>query len=286
MVFDTQGGLRVAGQHQDLPSHSHSTFPHIAELDEGFLGAGPSPTRSMYGDSTTLEAWIKTVCQAAQVEVEAGPATFTKRNDIYSSELHPYNHYYSPAEDYDSEDSSIAAIFRDSPWVPAPPSTILEDSDDSTTSESSASDSDFGESEAQYISIPSDSPWYRPASPSPDLRSDSPCDAFFSGTFPMSCSSDVRQAIAQQELLLDIFHKELRRIVPRDYDDDASWYGGHYDTDWLEDVDPEVVLAPMESFEDLCWDSVVGEDSGWEKAMEVTRRLDVPVGCGDGSSAF
>ncbi|KAG2362422.1 hypothetical protein BDR07DRAFT_1376501 [Suillus spraguei] len=59
-----------------------------------------------------------------------------------------------------------------------------------------------------------------------------------------SCSDDtaasstvpenVWQAMAQQELLLDFFHEELRRIIP----------GTHnYNSSWLEGVDPDLVLS-------------------------------------------
>ncbi|KAH7906626.1 hypothetical protein BJ138DRAFT_610626 [Hygrophoropsis aurantiaca] len=287
MAFDTRGDRRVAGQRQDSQYHYLPPFPHIAALDETTFDAGSSPNRSsMYGNSTTLEAWIKTVCQAAEVQIEAGPDVFAKRNDLYSSKLHPYNCHYSPVEDDESESSSqmfATDIFRDSPWEPTPPSTILEDSDDtSSLSEPSFDDCKYGQEtdgHSQYITIPWDSPWYRSPSPTPSPPPYSSCDAFF-GTFPISCSSEVRQVMAQQELLLDIFHEELRRMIPRINDDEDDGNGscasGEYDTDWLEEVDPEVVLAPMESFLDLCWGSVLQEEK-----RRSSCEPDVPIGYGE-----
>lgn len=152
-------------------------------------------------------------------------------------------------------------------WVSNMHLPSYEDSDASGISSTSSDD------DAQYISIPCDSPWYRPPE-SLDSTSGSSEDPEVE-TFPNSCSSDVRQVISQQDLLLAIFHAELRRAIPRDNQPE-------YNFDWLEELDPEVVLSPMEVYRDLCWDVVVSDHYA---TFQMTRPLpDVPVGFGDGVS--
>ena len=58
-----------------------------------------------------------------------------------------------------------------------------------------------------------------------------------------ACSQDVRRAMAQQGVLLSVFHEELRRIIPNDQD---------YNSTWLEEVDSALVLAPLQGDEDIC----------------------------------
>jgi len=138
----------------------------------------------------------------------------------------------------------------------------LSDSDDSPAT-STVSDSD---PMAQYIDVAWDSPWYRPPQSSSQISSSPLHDSY-----SCACSSDVRQAMAQQELLLVLFHEELRRIIPIDHD---------YNSAWLEDVDLDLVLSPVQSYEELCWQSAVSETH-----MTVQRQHrplpDVPVGFGD-----
>lgn len=149
-----------------------------------------------------------------------------------------------------------------SAWV-AHHMPYLSDSGSDSTATSAVSD---GDTAAQTIDIAWDSPWYRlPQAGSP--ISSSPLYESYS----CACSPDVRQAMAQQDLLLDLFHEELRRIIPIGHD---------YDSGWLEDVDPDLVLSPVESYEELCWQSAVSEA---HTTIERQRRPlpDVPVGCGD-----
>jgi len=136
------------------------------------------------------------------------------------------------------------------------------------------------DADAQYITIPYGSPWYRP--PMPYSSSESHTAAGdYTGTFPTSCSCDVQQALTQQVFLLDLFHEELRRSIPP--------YGGAdiYDTLWLDNVDAELLLAPTEAFEDICWDSAViaspklhSPDWKWKPLP------DVPVDFGEESGLF
>lgn len=155
-----------------------------------------------------------------------------------------------------------------SAWAPEVFASSYYDDSDESRSASSLSD------DVQYITIPSDSPWYRLPSPSPG-----PVTAyeFTTAAFANSCSNDVRQAIAQQELLLAIFHEELRRVVSRDD-------GAGYDSDWLEDVDADLLLAPLETYADLCWESAVSEKSpflGLGKPFP-----DVPIGFDEVHDAY
>ena len=147
-----------------------------------------------------------------------------------------------------------------SAWV-AHRMPYLSDSGSDSTATSAVSD---GDSAAQTIDIAWDSPWYRPPQAGSPISS-SPLHESYS----CACSPDVRQAMAQQDLLLDLFHEELRRIIPIGHD---------YDSGWLEDVDPDLVLSPVESYEELCWQSAVSEAP---MTIERRRRPDVPVGCGD-----
>lgn len=183
--------------------------------------------------------------------------------DVFEFAAHPFRTCPPHSPFSDESDSDISFCFAASAWAPEIFASSYYDDSDESHSESSLSD------DAQYIAIPSDSPWYRRPSPSP-----MPITAHELSTaaYVHSCSSDVRQAIAQQELLLAIFHEELRRIVPR-----AD--GAAYDSDWLEDVDADLVLAPLETYADLCWESAVCEKS---PALWLDRPMpDVPMGFDD-----
>lgn len=55
------------------------------------------------------------------------------------------------------------------------------------------------------------------------------------------------EVLEQQQLLVGVFHDELRRIIPGDH---------QYEDDWLNEVDAKLLLAPVESFEDTCMRSM------------------------------
>ncbi|KAH7883321.1 hypothetical protein F5I97DRAFT_1904060 [Phlebopus sp. FC_14] len=173
----------------------------------------------MYGDSRAIISWVNAIY--------SDDRSVAKPNDpsadvIYTFPFHPYRDadFASPVSEDSESESSISFCFDGSAWVSALPLTPLDSSDDSV---STCANSDDG---AQYISIPADSPWYRPpVPPSPKVAT---AQELCSGTYPNSCSSDVRQAIAQQEHLLNIFHEELCRIIP-------DGYGFEYNSDWLDD---------------------------------------------------
>lgn len=139
-----------------------------------------------------------------------------------------------------------------------------EPSESNSTATSVASNDD---PMAQFIHIAWDSPWFCLPRTSNPISSSPP-----HGSHAFACSSDVRQAMAHQELLLDLFHEELRRIIPSDND---------YDCAWVEDIDPDLVLSPVQSYEELCWRAAT-----YELPMTILRQNkpdlpDVPVGCED-----
>ncbi|KAG1716219.1 hypothetical protein ID866_959 [Astraeus odoratus] len=213
----------------------------------------------MYEDSRTVESWIEAVYYTIP---KASDTDVSDANSIIPFSCHPFGNPSLPSSACEPC-FDISACLGSSTWLSELHRASFDDSDGSGSSTSSGDD-------VQYINIPCDSPWYRPPpSPSPEPAPSPDLDL---GTFPNSCSSDVRQAIAQQELLLSIFHAELRRIIPHDSQSD-------YDPDWLEDVDPEVVLSPTEVYEELCWHSAVSDQY---VTCRLTRPLaDVPIGFGD-----
>lgn len=185
--------------------------------------------------------------------------------DVFEFTTHPFRSFRprSLFSDESELESNATFPFDASAWAPEVITSSYHDDSDESRSELSLS------GDAQYITIPSDSPWYRLPSPSPGPFS---AHEFCTAAYANSCSSDVRQAIAQQELLLAIFHEELRRVVPNDR-------GAEYDSDWLEDVDTDLVLAPLETYADLCWKSAVCEKS---PTLRLDRPIpDVPIGFDD-----
>lgn len=190
--------------------------------------------------------------------------------DVFEFATHPFGTYhpYSPFSDEFGSESDVSFPFDASAWAPEVFHASYYDDSDGCRSESSLS------ADGQYITIPSDSPWYRLPSPSPGPIS---AHELTTAIYGNSCSSDVRQVIAQQELLLAIFHEELRRVVPRDD-------GTKYDSDWLEDMDVDLVLAPLETYTDLCWESAVCEKS---PTLWLDRPIpDVPIGFDEVHGAY
>ncbi|KIJ04794.1 hypothetical protein PAXINDRAFT_21916 [Paxillus involutus ATCC 200175] len=257
MTFQTSS-VRVAGQQSD-------TEDFLYPLPDS--GLSSMCLKSMYEDSESIKSWIDTIYHAEKSVFQLDDS---KAVDALAFSPHTFRDRGAPSpvsEDFDS-DSSASFCFDTSAWVLK---HLVPVSDDDDESDSASTPSD---DEAQYLSIPSDSPWYRQPSPSPEPIVD---QEFCTGTYPNSCSSDVRQVISQQEHLLVIFHEELRRIIPHGN-------GAEYNSAWLEDVDPDLVLAPIETYEDLCWEAVVSERS---PTRRLTRPLpDVPIGFGDVHGAF
>jgi hypothetical protein len=190
--------------------------------------------------------------------------------DVFEFATHPFRTYrpHSPFSDEFDSESDVSFPFDASAWAPEVFASSPYYDSDECRSESSLS------ADAQYITIPSDSPWYRLPSPSPGPIS---AHELTTAVYAHSCSTDVRQVIAQQELLLAIFHEELRRIVSRND-------GTKYDSDWLEDMDVDIVLAPLETYADLCWESAVCEKS---PTLRLDRPIpDVPIGFDEVHGAY
>lgn len=220
--------------------------------------------RSMYEDSRTVKSWVKAVYYAensettSQVSDDSSVVTF----------VHPAFHEGTGHLSTFNPNFDVPVCLDNPSWLSDLHLTSYDDSDDSENT------SAFSDDHAQYIRISSDSPWYQHPESRPEPT---PSPEFDTGTFPNSCSSGVRQVIAQQELLLAIFHAELQRMIPHDGDSE-------YNPDWLDDVDPEVLLSPMEVYEDLCWRSAVSDNYA---TCQLTRPLaDVPIGFGDVHVAF
>jgi len=257
--------LRVAGQDSDIidiifPSFDVSRCP----LDVGLC---PIAGKQMYGNSESIKSWIDAIDRANK--------SVFKQDDsdgvhVFEFAMHPFRTYrpHSPFSDEFESESDVSFPFDASAWAPEVFSSSYDDDSDESRSESTLS------ADAQYITISSDSPWYRLPSPSPGPVS---AHELSTAVYANSCSSDVRQAIAQQELLLSIFHEELRRVVPRDD-------GAEYDSDWLENMDVDLVLAPLETYADLCWESAVREKS---PALRLDRPIpDVPIGFDEVHGAY
>lgn len=124
------------------------------------------------------------------------------------------------------------------------------DHDDFQDFDDTDSDTDIdSDSEAQYITIPPDSPWWK-APPSTHSISFSTLDDDDNDIDENDVpeSGFVSDVLQQHQVLVGVFHDELRRIIPGDYP---------YDDDWLKEVDAKLLLAPVESFEDTCRQSMI-----------------------------
>lgn len=142
----------------------------------------------------------------------------------------------------------------------------FEDTDSETDVESSDSDS-----EAQYITIPADSPWWKAPrssdSPSFDSFIDSDIDDGQCTDDPPS-SHSLSLILEKQQFLVDLFHDELRRMMPGDVPYE-------YNEDWLKEVDAKLLLAPVEAFEETCKGSMtrpsrpVSTDFGYKPVPDV-----------------
>jgi len=251
---------RVAGQ-----DFLYMDMAFSSEISHSFQGvrSSPIPCKQMYRDNESIQSWINGVHYPSKSVFNPEDPGDT---NVFKFASHPFRAClpHSPFSDEDDSDSEVSFSSDSWAWAPA----ILEPSyvdSGEIRSESSISD------DAQYFTIPSDSPWYRPPpSPSPGPVS---AHEFNTALYAKSCSSDVRQAIAQQELLLAIFHRELRRVMPRDDTSD-------YDSDWLEDMDADLVLAPLETYADLCWESAISGEQ--PPVLRSDRPIpDVPMGFDD-----
>ncbi|KAG2050909.1 hypothetical protein BDR06DRAFT_623802 [Suillus hirtellus] len=250
MAYHSSASFRpgVAGQFDSYHPHFMS---QISPQDES-----GSRSKPIYEDVKNIQYWITGVKSDEKPNIDSKVPS--SPDGIY---VHPFNFigHEGPCDLQDDEYGSCDDLdglvtFDISPWLAHHMKSLSGGSDD-TAASSTVPDS---EAAAQYINIAWDSPWYRlPGTDSPISSSPLP------DSYSCACSPDVRQAIAQQELLLDFFHDELRRIIPSAY---------NYSTAWLEDIDPDLVLSPVRSYEELCWQSAISDHKS---------RPDVPVGLGD-----
>jgi len=144
----------------------------------------------------------------------------------------------------------------------------FNDFDDSDSETDVDSDSD---SEAQYITISPGSPWWKAPTSSHSVSFDTLVDDDFDQE-DASSSDSLPQALQQQQLLVGVFHDELRRIIPGDHP---------YDDDWLKEVDAKLLLEPVESFEESCRRSMVSASRPLSTDFGSKPRPDVPLDLDD-----
>ncbi|EGO00812.1 hypothetical protein SERLA73DRAFT_159474 [Serpula lacrymans var. lacrymans S7.3] len=260
-------GHEVAGQR--LRNCSRKDFAHerIIQTTDYFLNDPPVYSPSLYMDSMAIESWIvKTEEHMEALSIDC--QGFKWSDELIGSDAREI-HNLASMHTFEEECDSDSSLSDDSHCQPVSEPN-LKTVDRGTHDIQLNTDAD-----AQYITIPYDSPWYRPPMPYTSSESRTAADDY-TGTFPPSCSCDVQQALTQQVFLLDLFHEELRRSIPP--------YGGadKYDTIWLDDVDAELLLAPTEAFEDICWNSAVASSPKHDPPKWKWKPLpDVPLDFGD-----
>lgn len=150
----------------------------------------------------------------------------------------------------------------------------FEDFEDTESESDAESDLD---SEAQYITIPINSPWWRAPrssdSPSVDAFIDSDVDDV-DGIDNPSSSYSLSLILEKQQFLVGLFHDELRRIMPGD-----AHY--EYNDDWLKEVDAKLLLAPVEAFEETCKESMSQTSRPLSMDLGSKPIPDVPIDFGD-----
>lgn len=124
-------------------------------------------------------------------------------------------------------------------------SEIEHDFEDSDTDSDSEVDSDS--EDAQYITIPHQSPWWKPPASSGSSFDDTLEDESSEDDLPSGHS--LQDVLHEQQYLVAVFHDELRRTIPGD----SSYV---YDGEWLSAVDAKLLLAPVEVFQETCMDSM------------------------------
>lgn len=156
------------------------------------------------------------------------------------------------------------------------PSVISEvDHDDFQDFDDTDSETDVdsnSDSEAQYITIPPDSPWWKAPPSSHSLSFDTLVDKDDFDEDDAPSSHSLSEILQQQQLLIGVFHDELRRMIPRDH---------QYNDDWLKEVDTKLLLAPVESFEEACRRSMRPASRPLSHDFGSKPLPDVPVDFGD-----
>lgn len=146
----------------------------------------------------------------------------------------------------------------------------FEDSDDTD------SDTDVGsdpETEAQYITIPHQSPWWKPPKSFDSLSFDTLVDSDNgneSYNDDISSSHSLQDVLQEQQFLVAVFHDELRRMIPAD----ASYQS---EDDWLHEVDAKLLLAPVEVFQETCMSTMTATSRPSSGDFGVKPPADVPI---------
>ncbi|KAJ6491604.1 hypothetical protein C8R47DRAFT_434509 [Mycena vitilis] len=138
--------------------------------------------------------------------------------------------------DSDLETPSPLTICFDFPKPPASPLRATEWTDSDTDSDSDAEPHVLDE--AQYISIPHDSPFYC-APPPPAFQNAFDISPVAVASPPLT--DDEEHATAQ-------FRTELQRILPSDLKNELFLI----DEDCLRGIDEELFSAPLDAFMDVC----------------------------------
>ncbi|KAJ7750094.1 hypothetical protein DFH07DRAFT_550499 [Mycena maculata] len=112
------------------------------------------------------------------------------------------------------------------------------DSDSDTESECDVSD------DSQYISIPSDSPFYCPPTP-PAFHT--AFDLPTIGCIPFACQA-LEGAEDYSKSAAELFHAELEHLIPEEMKKDLFLVDG----ECLRSMDEELYLAPLDAFMDVC----------------------------------
>lgn len=147
---------------------------------------------------------------------------------------------------------------------------IEHDFEDSDTD--SESDVDSDSEDAQYITIPHESPWWKPPA-----SSSSSFDTMVDGSLEDESSDDdlpsghsLQEVLQEQQYLVAVLHDEMRRNIPGD----SSYV---YDDEWLSEVDAKLLLAPMEVFQETCMDSMAMKSRPSSSDFEGKSVPDVPI---------
>lgn len=176
-------------------------------------------------------------------------SAYGKDNDSYRS------HPLIADGDLDFEDTSLSSTRDVGDYLIhfSSTSSIFSDIDHDDFAEFDDSDSETdvdsdSDSEAQYITIPPHSQWWKAPPSSNSVSFDTLVDHDdFDVDDALPSGQSLSEVLEQQQLLVGVFHDELRRIIPGDH---------QYEDDWLNEVDAKLLLAPVESFEDTCMRSM------------------------------
>lgn len=148
-------------------------------------------------------------------------------------------------------------------------SEIEHDFDDSDETDSDTDVDSSSDSEAQYITIPHQSPWWKPPKSSDSVSFDTLVDDDLEDDDAPS-SHSLHDVLQEQQFLVAVFHDELRRIIPGEF-------SYRCDDEWLNEVDAKLLLAPVEAFEETCMSSMASSSRPSSTDFGAKPVPDVPV---------